>query len=110
MRIAVVWGVLLERGPSAVDRRLLRIAGAFRQPLARVRVEPGAVRLTHRLERKRQDNRVPDQIFKIHVVVLNVEVTRFVPRIREKFLELDFDRLFDVDETCLLYTSPSPRD
>ena len=73
-------------------------SGAFGQSLTRVRVEPEAIRLTHRLKWKRQYGRIPDEDFKIHVVVLNFEVSFFLTRIREKFLELDFDGFGDVNE------------
>lgn len=68
------------------------------KPVTRLGIQPGAVRPANRLERKRKDEGVPNQNFKIHVVVLNFEVTRFRTRIREKLLKLDFDRLSDVDE------------
>ena len=72
------------------------LTGALGQPFARFWVKTRAIRLTHRLEGKRQDKRIPDQSFKIHVVVLNLEVSFFFSRIREKLLKLDFDRLSDV--------------
>src|SRR5690606_30543788 len=83
---------LLERTPSRIDGSYALCTGALGQLLARFRVETRAIRLTHRLKWKRQYGRVPDQSFKIHVVVLNLEVSFFLSRIREKLLELDFDR------------------
>jgi hypothetical protein len=96
----VVWGELLERGPAGIEGRALPWPGAHGQPLTRGRIKAGAIRLTHRLKRKRQYGRVPDQSFKIHVVVLNLEVSCFPSRVREKLLKLDFDGLGDVDETA----------
>lgn len=72
----------------------------FGQPLTGLGVESGAIRLAHRLKRQCENYRISDQRFKIHVVVVNLEVRRFRIRIREKFLNLDFDRQFDVAEAA----------
>lgn len=68
------------------------------QPLTGLGIESGAIRLAHRLKRQCENYRISDQRFKIHVVVVNLEVRRFRIRIREKFLNLDFDWQFDVAE------------
>lgn len=96
----MVWGVVLERRPARIDGFGVLGAGALGQPLTRDRIKAGAIRLTHRLKRKRQDDRISDKSFKIHVVVLNLEVRCFSSRIREKLLNLDFDPLGDLDEAA----------
>src|SRR6478752_6887007 len=98
--VVVVWGVFLERGPAWIGGHALLGSGAHGAPLARDRVKARAIRFAHRLKRKRQDGRIPDQSFKIHVVVLNLEVSCFLPRIREKLLKLDLDTLGDVVEAA----------
>jgi hypothetical protein len=84
-----------ESCPSWIEGFLRLRRGMLVQTLARDRVQSRAVWPANRLKRKRQNNGVPDKSFKIHVVVLNLEVIRFLSRIREKLLELDFDALGD---------------
>ena len=52
-----------------------------------------AIFLTNRLERQCQHHRIPDDGFKIDVVVLNLVFESLIPRIREKLLNFDLHRL-----------------
>src|SRR5690606_11371392 len=90
-------GKLSERCPPRIDG-VLRRAGRFSQQLACGWIKAWAIRPTDRLKRKRKYNRISDQSFKIHVVVLKHEVRGFISRVLEKLLELDFDRLGDVSQ------------
>ena len=65
------------------------------QSLAGFGVESWAIRTTYRLERKCKHNRIPDQRFKIDVIVDNRVVKSLVDRIREKLLDIDLNRQFD---------------
>lgn len=74
------------------------VSRVVEEPHPAFRAQAEAIFLTDRLERQRQNHCVPDYRFKIHVVVLNLILESFVLRIREKLLNIDFDRVLDVDE------------
>jgi len=85
----------LERRPPRIDDLLGLPRADVCQALTGLGVETRAILATHRLKRKRQHHGVSNHRFTIHVIVVNRVVERLVTRIREKLLELDFDRLGD---------------
>lgn len=91
-------GKLLERIPTRVAHSSRSEFGVFFQFVPGLGVQPGTIRPAHRLERQCKHYRVSDDGFKIHVIILNVILTSFVPMIREKLLKLDFNAEGDVIE------------
>ena len=69
-----------------------------------------AIRSDPELERQCKHNRVSDDGFKIHVIILNVILTSFVPMIREKLLKLDFEVESDLIEASAAFAAGGCRD
>jgi hypothetical protein len=83
---------LSKRRPTGVERLFKLRIWPVSQTLAGLRIKSGAVRPANRLERKCKHNRISNQRFKIHVVIVNFIIKSFVYRVREKLGEFDLKR------------------
>ena len=87
-----------KRRPSRIKHFFGFSVRKIGQSLTRFGIKTWAIRTADRLERQCKHYRVPDQRFKIDMLVDDRVVKSFVLRVREKLLNFDLDRQDDIVE------------